>query len=95
MTVKSNGSFLAASINPNPFNPEAVLTFATSKPGAVRVEMFDLQGRLVRTLMNESMASAGYHDVRISGSGLGSGVYFVKTTTQFDGTVTSKALIAK
>jgi PKD repeat protein len=95
ITVFGTGGALAASITPNPFNPEAVLTFATSKPGAVRVDMFDLQGRLVRTLMDEPNATAGYHDVRIKGLGLGSGVYFVRTATQFDGTVTTKALIAK
>jgi hypothetical protein len=94
VTVKQVGGALVASISPNPFNPEAVLTFATSKPGAVKVDMFDVQGRLVRTLIDDSNAAAGYHDVRISGSGLASGMYMVRIST-VDGEVTQKALIAK
>jgi PKD repeat protein len=94
ITVNAKGGALAASITPNPFNPEAVISFATSKPGAVKVDMFDVQGRLVRTLADESNAAAGSHDVRISGNGLASGMYLVKIST-VDGVVTQKALIAK
>ncbi|HET9941363.1 MAG TPA: FlgD immunoglobulin-like domain containing protein [Candidatus Eisenbacteria bacterium] len=44
---------------------------------------FDVRGRLVRTLKDESDAVAGYHDVRIdgidaSGGRLSSGVYYVR-----------------
>jgi hypothetical protein len=83
LIVKSNGSFLAASVSPNPLNPEATLTFALSKPGSVKVDMFDIQGRLVRSLLDESFMAAGYHDVKIDGHGrngekLASGIYFVR-----------------
>jgi flagellar hook assembly protein FlgD len=58
----------------------------TSKPGFVRVKMFDLSGRLVRTLMDESHALAGFHSVKIDGRGehgekLASGVYFYRVET--------------
>jgi len=86
--VVSNGSFTAsaASVSPNPLNPEATLTFITSKPGMVRVEMFDIQGRLVRSILDPAYMAAGYHDVRIDGRGqsgerLASGVYFVRGVT--------------
>jgi hypothetical protein len=86
--VVSNGSFTAsaASVSPNPLNPASTLYFATSKPGTVKVEMFDLQGRLVRTIVTETFMGAGDHEARIDGRGqrgekLASGVYFVRGVT--------------
>jgi PKD repeat protein len=98
--VKSNGSFLAASISPNPLNPRAKLSFSTTKPGAIRVQMFDPQGRLVKTIADEPVAMAGYHDYTIdgrSGSGtkLASGVYFVKIWTEHDGDEVQRITILK
>lgn len=83
VSVIAGGGALAASLSPNPLNPDAILTFVTERPGPVRVEVFDLNGRLVRRLMNESGLPAGYHDLRISarredGGPLASGVYFYR-----------------
>ena len=99
MIVKSSGGTLAASIAPNPMNPRGVLTFATTKPGAVRVQMFDPQGRLVRTVVDQSL-QAGFHDIAIdgttgSGSQLASGIYLVKVWTQYDGVETARVTILK
>jgi hypothetical protein len=81
-----SGSAMAASVSPNPLNPASTLRFATSKPGSVKVEMFDLQGRLVRTIVTETFMGAGDHEARIDGRGqrgekLASGVYFVRGVT--------------
>ena len=100
MTVKSNGSYLAASISPNPLNPAAKLSFSTSKPGAMKVQMFDVNGRLIRTIADEPTAVAGYHDFTIdgktnAGSRLASGIYFVKIWTEHDGTETKSITILK
>jgi hypothetical protein len=83
VTVKGGGGAIAASISPNPLNPSAVLTFTTQARGPVLVQLFDVHGRLVRTLRDESDAAAGYHDVRIDGTDangakLSSGVYYVR-----------------
>ena len=71
---------LLASVAPNPMNPEATLTFRTTRSGPIRVRLLDVQGRLVRTLQDGPM-EAGYHDLRISstddnGRKLASGIYF-------------------
>jgi hypothetical protein len=101
LIVKSNGSFsvAAASVSPNPLNPEATLTFAISKPGSVKVDLFDIQGRLVRSLLDESFMAAGIHDVKIDGRGrsgerLASGVYFVRGVSA-DGTFKTTITILK
>jgi hypothetical protein len=100
MTVKSNGAFLAANITPNPLNPAAKLSFSTSKPGAMKVQMFDVNGRLLRTIAEEQNAVAGYHDYTIdgrtsTGSRVASGVYFVKIWTEHDGELTKSITILK
>ena len=83
LLVTASGGGHSASISPNPLNPEAVLTFVTSSAGPVRVRLFDLRGRLVRSLLDDPFAPAGYHDVRVdgrdaSGTRLASGLYFYR-----------------
>ncbi len=94
-----SGSGLAASVSPNPLNPQATLTFSMAHPGSARVALYDLSGRLVRTVMRESFVSAGFHDVTIDGRGengekLSSGVYFYNVRTS-DGRLTGRLTILK
>jgi PKD repeat protein len=96
--VVNNGSF-NASVSPNPLNPKAMLTFATSKEGMVKVQMFDVQGRLIRTLLDESRA-AGYHDVEIdghdaNGNKLASGIYYISVQSSVDGKTMKAVTILK
>src|SRR5207247_8641884 len=63
--VVNTGGGLAVFLSPNPLNPVATLTFTTSKAGRVSVSIFDLQGRLVRTLEPGAYLEAGYHDFQV------------------------------
>ncbi|MGE5175925.1 MAG: FG-GAP-like repeat-containing protein [Hyphomicrobiales bacterium] len=83
VTVSAGGGALAATISPNPLNPDAVLTFRTERDGPVRVAVYDVRGRLVSRLLDQANVPAGYHDVRIAGrredgAPLASGVYFYR-----------------
>jgi PKD repeat protein len=94
-----SGSALEASVAPNPLNPATKLYFATSKPGSVRVDLFDLQGRLVRTIQGSTYMAAGSHEMMIDGRGqagekLASGVYFIRGVTP-DGTFKNTITILK
>lgn len=62
---------------PNPFNPTTKINFALPKDGFVKITIFDLLGREVRTLVNENKP-AGYYSVDFSGENLSSGFYFYK-----------------
>ena len=98
--VVGGGGALQASIAPNPLNPKATLTFTTSRIGALRVDLFDVHGRLIRTLVDEPSSAAGYHDVTIDGSDgngvrLASGVYYVKIRSSADGDVLKALTILK
>jgi hypothetical protein len=48
---------------PNPFHEETALFFETSRPAAVRVEVYDLRGRRVKTLIDESLPAGSYRPV--------------------------------
>jgi PKD repeat protein len=83
LRVISGGGTSAATVSPNPFNPAGTLTFTTARPGRAKVELFDVAGRLVRTILDEPSLGAGVHEVRIEGRGqrgesLASGIYFIR-----------------
>ncbi len=48
---------------PNPFNPMTKIAFALNQRGPVSLQVFDLQGRLVRTLLAGEAMAAGDHAV--------------------------------
>ncbi len=67
---------------PNPFNPATTLHFELSKLGPVKLEIYDLAGRRLRTLI-DSEREAGSHKVTWRGDddrghSLASGVYFAR-----------------
>ncbi|MGV8017704.1 MAG: T9SS type A sorting domain-containing protein [Ignavibacteria bacterium] len=64
---------------PNPFNQTSIFKFQCSMKGHVNVSVYDIAGREVRTLVNETL-QPGTYEVRFDGSGLNSGVYFVRMT---------------
>lgn len=60
---------------PTPFVASARIVYGLPQPGEVRLTVYDVRGRLVRTLA-EGTLPPGTH--RVSVSGLGSGVYFYR-----------------
>ena len=85
--VLAAGTALAVSVSPNPLNPSATLSFVALEAGPVRVSLYDVSGRRVRTLLEEPAAQAGYKSVDIDGRDqdgreLGSGIYFYRIETR-------------
>jgi hypothetical protein len=62
---------------PNPFNPTTVISFQLSVAGQVVLKVYDVMGREVQTLVNESL-KPGTYQASFDGSTLNSGVYFYK-----------------
>ena len=69
--------FSLAQNYPNPFNAATRIEFSLSREAQTRIEVFDLQGRLVSTLVN-SRHPAGTHSVSFDGSRLSSGIYIYR-----------------
>ncbi len=62
---------------PNPFNPSTTISLFIPYRSSVVVEVFDLFGRTIRTLMKKEM-SPGSCDVKFDGTSLPSGVYYCR-----------------
>ena len=65
---------------PNPFNPVTGIKFDIAKKGNVKLVVFDMLGRELSTLINESL-NPGTYQVSFDGNNLSSGVYFYKLST--------------
>jgi len=78
---------------PNPFNPHTTISFSLPKGTDVKLEVFNLAGQKVATLLDEYLA-AGTHQYRWDGSDVCSGVYFyrIKTNTH---TASKKMVLLK
>lgn len=82
-------------ISPNPTAESSRITFALAKPGVVRLEVFDITGRRIRTLASSTFA-AGHHDVAWDGKDdrgarARAGIYRVRLSTA--GTQDHRAIV--
>ncbi|MFA4907014.1 MAG: LamG-like jellyroll fold domain-containing protein [archaeon] len=78
---------------PNPFNPTTNIEYAIPKRSAVRIEVIDLNGRLIETLVNRTQ-EPGKYQITWNASRFPSGVYFYKITAG-DFVETRKCLLIK
>jgi hypothetical protein len=62
---------------PNPFNPNTKIRFGLPKAGVVTVELYNILGQRVVTILNEHKI-AGYHVIDFNASHLPSGIYFYR-----------------
>ena len=62
---------------PNPFNPVTTVSFKLPMDSQVSIQIYNVQGRLVETLVDQNMQS-GYHSIAWNAEDHSSGVYFVK-----------------
>ena len=70
--------FVVEPVYPNPFNPQAQFRFAVQRSQQVRVDLYDMLGRRVKTLYEGAPSVGQMHTVRIDGRGLPSGLYVVR-----------------
>jgi hypothetical protein len=77
------GARIKPFVAPNPMTGTSVLKFSTSRPGPLRVAIFDVSGRRVRSLLDDSRSPAGLHILPLDDHGdnglrLESGMYFYR-----------------
>jgi hypothetical protein len=63
---------------PNPARSTAVIHFTLPAAGPVTLEVFDVQGRRVATLLDHQMHAPGGHDVLVRADQWSSGAYFYR-----------------
>jgi hypothetical protein len=65
-------------VYPNPFNPVTSIQFSIAEETPVSIQIFDMQGRLVDTIISELDFRAGYHQVQWNAENNSTGIYIVK-----------------
>ncbi len=82
---------------PNPFNPLTTLRFDLPVRGRVRLEVYDVAGRLVRTLLDVDLPAGSHQAVWDGkderGMGIASGSYFARLQTNSRGETVQMNLV--
>lgn len=63
---------------PNPFNPTTTIKFSLPETADVRLEVFNLLGQKVMTLVGGTKMPAGHHQVTFNAQDLASGMYIYR-----------------
>jgi hypothetical protein len=81
----------ALAVMPNPITGSARISYSLSRPGPIRLSLYDITGKLVGRLA-EGFAQAGVHTLGINSTELARGIYVLKLQTDDYGT-TQKVII--
>ena len=76
-TLPIPNGFSLRNAYPNPFNPVTTIQFGLPIDTKMSIDVYDIQGRFVETLINRNML-AGYHSISWNASSHSSGIYFIK-----------------
>ena len=80
-------------VYPNPFNPSATVRFDVPEVSRVELQVYDVTGKLVETLLNERM-TVGQHQYTWQPEELATGTYFLRLITANE-TFTQKVTYVK
>ncbi|NQT27032.1 T9SS type A sorting domain-containing protein [candidate division KSB1 bacterium] len=78
---------------PNPFNPTTTIHYSTIKAGKVIIELYNITGQKVKTLVNQNNP-AGNHRITVNTEELTAGIYFYSIKVG-DFTQTKKMILMK
>jgi len=83
-TTSANNTMLKYNY-PNPFNPQTQIHFSLAKDSVVKIDIFNIKGEIVKTLINSQLSAGNHHATWNGYDSLGkpvsSGVYFYKMET--------------
>lgn len=68
---------------PNPVRGTTTINFASSGDGPTTIQLFDANGRLVKTLAQQSF-SRGQHQIVFERGGIAPGIYFYRLTNSYE-----------
>jgi hypothetical protein len=79
---------------PNPFNPETFIEFAVPTQSRVRLDVYNVLGQRVATLV-DAVKTPGIYQARWNASNVNSGIYFYRLTTEHGVSLTRKMMLLK
>lgn len=83
-----------SSVYPNPFNPTTTIEYTVSKSSLIALELFDVMGRKVQTLVSNKSHSVGTFSIQLNANTLSSGLYFIRLQS-IDGINVKKIMLIK
>ena len=75
---------------PNPFNPVTRIRYEIPQNGVVKIDIYDILGQKVKTILNKFQA-AGRYEVEFNGSSFASGIYIYRM--QVNDFISSKKMV--
>ena len=91
-TTVDHKSQLELDLNPNPASDIVQLKYEVPKKGLVRLEIHDLNGKVIDVLVNEQRL-AGAYSIDFNTTGLESGIYLC--TVELNGSVITKKAVVE
>ena len=76
--IKLNDYYLTQNY-PNPFNPSTIISYNIPEESRVKIEIIGVPGNIIKELVNE-LKPKGTNNIIWNGTGLASGVYYVRMT---------------
>jgi hypothetical protein len=70
---------------PNPFNPTTMIEFSLAEVSTVSLKVYNILGQEVATLIDREVMDDGDQQIEFDATGLPSGVYFYRLTTDVAG----------
>ena len=93
LKIVEPNQYLLTEVYPNPFNPTTNITLQIPKDGLVKVNLYNIAGKLVTELYNNNLI-AGTHSLELDGNNLPSGLYLLQTISGIE-TATNKIMLMK
>jgi len=69
---------------PNPFNPTSKINYTVPENGLISLNLIDVNGRIVKKLINNKYHLKNEYVYTINADGLNSGVYFIQLVSSYD-----------
>jgi hypothetical protein len=88
------GKFELSQNYPNPFNPSTRINIDLPVDSKLTLKVYDISGKEIAVILNNEQRTAGYHSFEFNASGISSGVYFYRLTSE-NFTATRKMLLVK
>jgi len=80
--------------HPNPFNPSTTIKFSLAQSGLVSLNIYNITGQLVKTILNNVDKSQGNYEYKVKMDNFSSGVYFY-ILQQGNQMITKKMILLK
>jgi len=91
--INQPSNFALSQNFPNPFNPTTTIRYDVPKTGFVKISVYDILGKEIKTLVSEEKNPVSY-DVSFKANGLASGIYYYTILTG-DFTQSRKMILMK